>query len=358
MAPRKFVVLFLSLLFTTHFIIALPRFAVRLNEKCQNCHIDPNGGGMRNYYGSVMFGSTVLPAHLLNEDSTIFNLTNKLNDFISFGTDVRTLYFYKQQKSYSSFYQMQADIYLSVRLSQNVLLYIDKGLSDRFEIFGFMNVLPANGYVKVGRFTPSYGTKVDDHTAFIRRKTVFHGYHREDTGFEVGISPKLITWNVGVFNGDDGSDPSNGKIRLITTRADMKMQLDHLKFSVGGSVWLNNAKAGKYTMFGGFGSVSYKDFTINGELDFKRDKAALNTNEFISYLECNYLLTDGVDLKFMYDFYDPDVKYTTGSESRYSFGLEFFPMNGVELRPMYRIFSETPTNFRNNQFDFLIHFYL
>jgi hypothetical protein len=75
-------------------------------------------------------------------------------------------------------------------------------------------------------------------------------------------------------------------------------------------------------------------------------------------LECNYLVTDGVDLKFMYDFYDPDVKYATGSESRYSFGLEFFPVNGVELRPMYRILREKPFEIRNDEFDFLIHFYL
>jgi hypothetical protein len=139
---------------------------------------------------------------------------------------------------------------------------------------------------------------------------------------------------------------------------EVKTQFDNLKFSAGGSAWMNNSVTGKYTMFGGFGSVSYEGFTVNGEVDFKRDKSALNTHEFISYLECNYLVTDGVDLKFMYDFYDPDVKYATGTESRYSFGLEFFPMNGVEFRPMYRILREKPFEIRNDEFDFLIHFYL
>lgn len=358
MKTRIRLAFFLLFCLFTYQILALPRFAVRLNEKCQNCHIDPNGGGMRNYYGSIMYGKGVLPANIWDDDSTIINLTNHLSDFISFGTDVRTLYFRQQQNNYSSFYQMQADIYLSIRLAKNTLLYIDKGLQDKFEVFGLMNVLPANGYLKIGRFTPAYGTKIDDHTAFIRHKTVFHRYHREDTGFEVGISPSFLTWNVGIFNGEDGSDFSNGKIRLITSRAEAKMQFDNLKFSVGGSAWLNNSVAGKYTMFGGFGSVSYEGFTVNGEVDFKRDKSALNTNEFISYLECNYLVTDGVDLKFMFDFYDPDVKYATGTESRYSFGLEFFPMNGVEFRPMYRILKEKPFEIRNDEFDFLIHFYL
>jgi hypothetical protein len=111
-------------------------------------------------------------------------------------------------------------------------------------------------------------------------------------------------------------------------------------------------------MFGGFGSFSYQGFNIDAEVDFKKDKGVLGTNEFISYLEINYLVLSGIDLKFMYDFYDPDTEYTTGSESRYSLGLEFFPLYGIELRPIYRFIVQTPGNINRNEFDFLFHFYL
>jgi hypothetical protein len=161
-----------------------------------------------------------------------------------------------------------------------------------------------------------------------------------------------------VYNGEDGSDPSNGWIRLVTTRAETFFRLENLNCSLGGSAWYNNGLFGTLTMFGGFASVSYNDVTINTELDLKKDKTTLGTNEFISYIEINYLLLDGVDLKFMYDFYDPDIDYKTGSASRYSIGAEFFPFPGVELRPMYRILAIEPGNARQNEFDFLLHLFL
>ena len=337
---------------------ALPRFAIRMNAKCQNCHIDPNGGGMRNYYGAAMYAKTTLPLRIWSDDSTLSDFTTQLNNFVSFGTDLGTLFYYQQTNDYSSFYQMQGNIYLSVRLASKLLVYFNKGLYHGFEVFGLANVLPANGYIKIGRFTPAYGTKIDDHTVFVRDRTDFQNNRREDTGIEVGISPSIFTWNIGVFNGVKENDFSSGKVRLISTRADAKIQVEDVRFSLGGSAWYNNASAGTFRMFGGFGGVSYAGLTLSTEIDLKNDKAGYGTNELISYLELNYLLIDGLDLKFMYDFHDPDTKFKSGSQSRYSLGLEFFPINGLEIRPMYRILKEVPVDDRNNEFDCLIHFYL
>ena len=253
---------------------------------------------------------------------------------------------------------MQGDLYISAKLANNILLSMTKTIFNDIEVFGIAQILPANGYVKVGRFTPAYGTRIDDHTAFIRSKTVFPLYRRDDTGIEVGFSPASIAWNAGVYNGENGSDPSNGWIRLVTTRAEALFSFDKIKCSLGGSAWYNNGLLGTLTMYSGFAGVSYNDVTINTELDLKKNKATLGTNEFISYIEINYLLLDGVDLKFMYDFYDPDIDYKTGSESRYSIGAEFFPLPGIELRPLYRILANTPGNVRQNEFDLIMHLFL
>jgi hypothetical protein len=337
---------------------SLPRFAIRTNEKCQNCHIDPNGGGMRNYYGSTLYARKSLSADFWSDDSSFDNFTTQLSEYVNFGSDLQTLYYYRQLGNSSSFFQMKGDIYLTTKLTKNLFVYLDKGLYSGFEIFGYMNILPANGYVKIGRFTPAFGTKTDDHTTFIRAKTDFINGRREDTGIEVGISPKNFTWNIGVYNGSTRNDYSDGKIRLLTSRIDAKFQIEDIKLLIGGSAWLNNLAGGKFTMFGGFGGVSYKNLVLNGEIDIKKNNSALGTKELISLIEANYLITNGVDLKLMYDYYDPNIEYKTGMQSRYSIGLEFFPMYGVELRPMYRIVKEEPNEVRNNEFHFLIHFYL
>jgi hypothetical protein len=356
---KKFQFVFLSLSFflagTSGF--ALPRFSAITNLKCGSCHIDPNGGGMRNYYGAAMWGRETLPLHVQSQDTTMAGFTPRLNDFVSIGMDMQTLFYHQQQQNRTSFYQMQGDLYLCARLANKLLLYFNKGLYG-FDIFGIAHILPANGYLKVGRFTPAYGTRIDDHTTFIRTKTVFPYYRREDTGIELGISPTSLTWNIGLFNGEDGADPSNGNIRLITSRAEALFRWDNLSFSFGGSTWYNQGIAGNLTMYGGFAGFGYKDVTVHGEVDLKKDKAVLGTSEFISYLEVNYVVIDGLDLKFIYDFYDPDLDSLTGSETRYSIGAEFFPLPGVEVRPMVRFHSKTPGDVQQNEFDFLIHLFI
>jgi len=356
---RKFqiVFLFFSILSAGTTGLALPRFSALTNLKCGSCHIDPNGGGMRNYYGAAMWGRETLPFRTVSPDSTMAGFSPQLNDVVSIGMDMQTLFYYQQQQDRSSFYQMQGDIYLSARLSNHVLLYFNKGLYG-FDVFGIAQILPSNGYIKIGRFTPAYGTRIDDHTTFIRTKTVFPYYRREDTGVELGISPTSLTWNVGVYNGEDGADPSNGNIRLITSRAEAFFHVDNLNISFGGSTWFNKGSAGNLTMVGGFAGVGYKDVTIQVEADLKKDKATLGTNEFITYLEVNYLLIDGLNIKFIYDFYDPDIDLLTGSETRYSVGAEFFPLPGIEVRPMYRIHSMTSGDVQQNEFDFLVHLFL
>lgn len=360
MAMKKLrtVVFLLFCLIIIHQGYALPRFTSSAFLKCQNCHIDPNGGGMRNYYGVMMYGRQTLPVHSWTDDSTMLNFTPRLNDFISIGMDMRTLFMYQQQRDYTSMYQMQGDIYLNARISNKILISVTKSIFHDFEIFGIAQILPLNGYVKVGRFTPAYGTRIDDHTAFIRSKTVFPLYRRPDTGFEVGISPTSLTWNAGVYNGEDGSDPSNGRIRLFTTRGEALFRIENINISLGGSVWSNKGLNGTLTMYGGFAGLYYKDVAINAEIDMKKDKAEPGTQELITYLEINCLLLNGFYLKFMYDFYDPDIDYKTGSESRYSLGIEFFPLPGVEMRPVFRILKNTPGDAHDKEFDFLVHLFL
>jgi len=76
------------------------------------------------------------------------------------------------------------------------------------------------------------------------------------------------------------------------------------------------------------------------------------------YGEAHYTVTDGVGLNVAYDFYDPDKDRKSGATSRYSIGAEFFPIGGVEVRPIYRIIKEDPTDVKNNEFHVLFHIYL
>ncbi len=370
-----FGVLFSSVLcFSFQTALALPRFAAREGVKCQSCHVNPSGGGMRQAFGQ-QYGRETLPVPTWSSEWDLDDFSTRLTDVVSIGADFRTLYFIQQipdtagggtgssSKSNHAFWQMQGDIYLNFRLSRKVSIYLDKGIYSGFEIFGLLNVLPGNGYIKLGKFVPNYGTKLDDHKAFIREMTGFSAERGrpELTGGEVGFNAGPTTIMGGVFNASDGFGAGTQNNKAILGRIDGIFKVgDGIHVGLGANIFTKEmAGSNRMTLFGGMGSFSYNNLTLFGEVDWIKNKiAGTTTTGLVSLIEAGYVVTSGVDLKFMYEFFDPNIDVKAGAVSRYSFGVEFFPLSGVEVRPLYRISVEDPVNVSNNEFNLVIHFYL
>ena len=376
---KRITVFLLFALFIVNVSEALPKFATRQGAKCQSCHINPTGKGMRSTFGST-YGREELTMSTYKEETDIEDFSPSLNDFFTVGMDYRTLFYYREQNDASSFFQMQGDLYLDLRLNRKFRIYIDKGLYSGFEAFGLAKVLPMEGYIKVGNFVPAYGLKMDDHNLFTRSGAFFpqnpaiagyptglgFGQGAEDTGIEFGFSPSIFTVNVGVFNGRKGGLAGTGgtKNKALVVRADANVQTDVVNFNLGGSFYTlpTAGGLGKTQIVGTFGVVSIaNNLTLQGEYDIlSTHHAALNkmVSGNILYGELNYLLFSGVDLKLGYEFYDPNIDLKDGSITRWSVGAEFFPLTGVEVRPVYRINQEKPAELKNNELHVLFHFYL
>lgn len=357
------IALVLAALFLPEATLSLPRFASRTAAKCQSCHVNPSGGGMRTPFG-VTYGRDELPVPTWSEDLAIDDFSTQVTDVISVGADVRTLFFYQKTPSSSNnaFWQMQGDIYLNLRLAKKVSVYLDKGIYSGFEIFGLLNILPPNGHIKVGRFLPNYGLKNDDHTAFARQVTGFspEGGRAELTGLEAAVAPGPLTIMGGVFNASDGFGAGTGSKKALLGRVDGMFKLDgEGSVGFGANVFRRESATGaKTTLLGGTGAFSYGQVTLFGEVTLVKTKSAsASTTGVVSYAEVSWMVVQGLDLKFAYDFHDPDKDLKTGSRSRYSFGFEVFPISGVEVRPMYRLNKEEPTAVDNDEFHLLIHFY-
>ena len=368
--------LFVFVLFVSSNILlgsafALPRFASRTGAKCQSCHVNPSGGGMRQAFGQ-QYGRETLPVPTWSEEFGLEDFSTKLTESISIGADFRTLYYMQQvpdssgknSVSTSAFWQMQGDMYLNFRLAKKVNIYLDKGIYSGFEIFGMLNILPGNGYLKLGKFVPNYGTKLDDHRTYIRQETGFSAERgrAELTGAEVGFNASSVNILGGVFN---AADPfgGGGSKKAFLGRVDGIFKLNDegtMNLGLGGNVFTKDLGGStRMTLFGAIGSFSFNDFSIMGEVDWISNKVAGTTTKgIVTYVEADYAATPGLDIKVMYEFFDRDVDFKTGSQSRYSLGFEFFPISGVEVRPLYRFNVEDPTNVSNDEFNLLIHFYL
>jgi hypothetical protein len=362
--------------------LSLPRFAARTGAKCQSCHVNPSGGEMRQAFG-VRYGREELPVPTWSQDFEMEDFTNLIGNVLGIGADMRTMFY--TQHSANAFFQMQGDLYINLRLAKKVSLFLNKGLYSGFEVFGLLDILPAKGYVKIGKFLPDYGTKLDDHTTFIRTYT---GYspelgRPELTGAEAAISPGPITITGGIYNTADALAGSGSSMKAYLGRIEGMFSLaEHINLGLGANYMGNGTlsssvtsriasdagvnvaapgTAGKNTLMGGFGSFSVYDLVLFGEVDYmKTESSGTTTKGLITYVEADYPVVTGVDLKIAYDFYDPDKDAASGAISRYSAGLEFFPIPGVEVRPMYRwLKTQNVASAESSwtEFQLLFHFY-
>jgi hypothetical protein len=180
------------------------------------------------------------------------------------------------------------------------------------------------------------------------------------TGGEIGFLPGPLSIVGGVYNASDGFGTGTGSNKALLGRVEGMFKAgEGVHLGVGGNVFTKKTGTTTSTFFGGFGSFSYDDLTVIGELDLLENKTAgTKTTGLVSLVEVDVVISPGLDLKAAYNFYDPDKDLKTGSVSKYTFGFEFFPLSGVEVRPLYHIVKEEPTDIKNDEFQLMIHFYL
>lgn len=366
---RSSMILAALLLLTVSDMYGLPRFAARTGSKCQSCHVNPSGGGMRQAMG-VQYGREELPVPEWSQEFELGDVTNLLTNVLGVGADFRTLFYTRQipdstgasSTSNHGFWQMQGDLYLNFRVARKVHLYLKKGLYAGFEAFGLLSILPENGHVKVGKFLPNFGMKNDDHTAFVRTMTGFSQEtgRPELTGLEAAVSPGATHITAGFYNASDQFGSGPGRYAFLGRAEGLFRLSENLYGGLGGNVFHKEEPlGGSSTLYGGFGSFSIGDFTLLAEVDLLRRKSTGSTmSGVVVYGEADYVVVPGLDLKVAYDFYDPDRDVKSGAVARYSAGLEFFPINGVEVRPMYRILVEEPNDVKNDEVHILFHIYL
>jgi len=333
---------------------------------------------MRSPFG-ISYGRDEVPIKSWQDQFSIQEFSTNINEYLSYGADVRMLYFYQSKDSpsatRSSFFPMQADVYFNFVLSKKVNLFVNPafGPYQRYEVFGLAKILPANGYLKIGRFTPSYGLRIDDHTSFVREATPFRNNSGQQTGFELAIAPEPISILAAVTNGVAG-DRASSVPKAFYGRMDGKFKAGPLNVSLGASAYRDNAGGGDLTLFDGFGTLSIGDaltvvgdveqiegnsplMSVNGDRNARNSTGTQLTQRAIM-IEADYPIIEGVDLKFIYDYFDPNVDLKTGTATRYSAGFEFFPISGVEVRPLYRFTDDTVLNTKTTDIHVLFHFYL
>lgn len=129
------------------------------------------------------------------------------------GADIR----FATLLSGSLYFPMQIDLPVAFHPSHHVTLLVNtgargrpSGFSDTYdqdhslyfrEAFELLHEAPFQAYAKAGRFVPSFGLRLDDHTSRVRRSFELDGSLPESrvTGVEIGAAPNYPFVNASWF---------------------------------------------------------------------------------------------------------------------------------------------------------------
>lgn len=313
----------------------IPRYSARYEQECSLCHLNPAGGGERSAYATQYIVPREMAIVPLDEEA-LKGIDPQINDAVTIGTDLRTFFIRSQEKPGrpQDFFQMQGNLYLAFQLAPKLSAHLAYGINQEHEVYGLAYVLPLNGYVKLGRFTPDYGWKLADHTSFVRVGMGFIPPLHTDVGMEVGVSPKRASIVLGVSNGRPGNLYDSDNSLAVSGRAVVRGDLGGVGYCLGGSGWRNaDDFDGTRTAFGPLYYLTWEGLTWIGEVDFARDEppGEPGIDRLFASLEVAYPVHQGVDLKVTFDYLDPNRHRDSGTLSRYGLGVEVMPYPFITL---------------------------
>ena len=325
-------------------IFSLPSYAIEQNSNCINCHVNPTGGLMRNDYGSNIYSLDELSIRKwINEDKKFDGF---ISDNIQIGGEFR-IQSYKGRKS-TSIFPMQIDLYSNVDFDNNISLFMKYGAKQ--ELYLLLDDYNNVDWIKIGKTIPDYGLKLDDHTSFIRggnssNTFVYSGSIDQGLIFDYAAEyddPILIEMGLKINkNISLTSSISNGIVN--DNENNITISIKSKSSSIYGNLLFGSSlmKEKDFKMLGIFGGFAKNKLTLSFEFD-KAYNWIENFKSMASYMELIYKPVQGVHLTAKYDYFDKDISVLDGSTERYSFGVNFFPINMLELKFQireYELFS-------------------
>ena len=122
-------------------------------------------------------------------------------------------------------------------------------------------------------------------------------------------------------------------LKSFTTTINYIKDLDKWALLLGSSI----LKQDDAQLLGIFGGVSISNFTVTYEIDQIQD--LIRDESLASYLQFVYKPIQGLHIITKYDYFDYDADIANGSISRYSYGIEFYPLNILEIKLQVRDYS-------------------
>jgi hypothetical protein len=332
----------------------LPMYASRVGATCNTCHVDPNGGGIRNEFGFAYLRNR----HATEPEERWSSVTvdPKLNDWITLGLDLRVLYYASHANGgrtlgSSTFFPMQGQVNVAVIPHPHLTLVASHGLVVdepgvprgyvAREIYGMVEGLPGSLYARAGRFRIPFGLRQDDHTSYIRDGAYLpYDSQKPDAGIEVG---RVGTSLFGQLAFTDGSSPFAE--RAQTFAAKVGRAADHYQAGLSGFHRYSDALGARFDRWALYAATTQGRLTLLGEAGAGTNRAAgVARNLAAAFAEADYRVLRGLNLRAKFDWVDEDRSVEGGWSRRYTGEADWNPVPFTEVKLSYRYYENALDN--------------
>jgi len=333
---------------------AEPYLAVQEGYKCNVCHVNPTGGGLRNNFGTL-YAKTLLPAQ--NAGGALDAWSGRLIDAVRIGGDLRAEWSQSSvpnSPSQQQFGLEQFRLYADVEVIPDRLgLYIDEQVapnaSQNMEAYVRYGNSHDGLYFKGGQFYLPFGWRLQDQTAFVREVTGI-SMTTPEQGVEMGY--ELAAWSAQLdLTNVPASGPAAKAGHQVTGQAVYVQPL----WRLGAATSLTQSDAGNRRVGGLFAGLRTGPVGWLGEYDLVRDESFPGGRSLRGGLfEADWRILKGHNLKLTAESYDPNRAVRENQQIRYSFVYEFTPIPFLQLRAGYRRYRGIPqSNVENQRLSFV-----
>lgn len=306
--------------------LSFPRLSLEHSVQCGQCHVNPNGSGMRNEFGnfSVALNELTLPAS--KKKVLEYYHSPRVTKALSVGFDSRHLIF-----DDGRVFRMQTDFFANLEPFQGfsyLMRFTENGITENYALISFAD---SKYYIKAGRFYPAFGLHNSDHKSYNNERTG-HGSNVYLDGLSSGFNYRGFNLSAEIF-GDN--DQAVYGVHLYKTA-----YYSNFNFLGGLSLQLSEEINGSNlshphakALFGGIG---YDRFSLLGELDF----VGQSNDTMIVYSNLTTRLEYGLYLIGEYNFFDGNRDLKDGVDEFVRVSLEFYPIPFFQLRPSYTYYLD------------------
>lgn len=310
---------------------AEPYLAIKNNLKCNACHVNPLGGGLRNAYGNI-YGHTLLPVDVSDFTSAEIG---KITDSLSVGGNLRYNGQYSQDdanQDAATFRVDSAQVYVAITPKDTGLtLYLDQQVAPGAAINREAYVqyqFSGQHYVKAGKMYVPYGLRLEDDSAFVRQVTGFN-FDSSDNGVELGLEYSQASINLFVTNGTSAVSNNDNKF-LYGVKAEKLFN----GFRIGGTAVINTADQNTQKLWNLYGGFVLGNWTFLSEVNLIQtaQNQGADKEQFVALAEVNYQWKKGWNFKLTGEYFDDDRSFPNNHETRYSLILEYAPLSNIQVR--------------------------